>query len=470
MKTIIRYALISLLILSAHNFLSAEKTQLWTTTLNGGDNGLGVIYQVNNDGTNGAVAVNFNGLNGANPSGIMVEGHNNIIYGTTTAGGQFGTGVLFGFDATNNTYSVLHHFDTIDGWSPRDLLLASDGKIYGTTQLGGANRTSTSPFGAGVMYSFNPADNSFLKLIDFGTGFGECPQALMQAGADIYGLTRQGGANGVGTIFKYTAVPNPTVVKLYDFDNLNGALPTNCKLNQVNDHTLTGVTTWGGTHNMGVVFSFDVFQGVLTKLYDFDGAQGAYPTGTLFTVDNNVLFGTTLYGGQSNDGILYQFNLSRGQFADLHDFNGTGGAIPNGNLTLGSDNLVYGITTEGGATGTGTIFNFNINTGTFHTINDIQDVGGASSPSSNIVELVLSDLKEVPASTVSIYPNPAQDNLNIQTGDFKPEVINVIDVNGRVLVQTKFANQINIQNLPAGLYSIELKNSRSVSRTRFSKF
>src|SRR5436190_1563506 len=111
MKTAIPFSLTLLLtLLLVTTSFADERSQLWGSMTNGGTFGKGVLYFVNSDGTNGNVAVIFNGSNGANPSGNLVQGPGNILYGTAMAGGDSGCGVLFKINAVSKAFDVLHHF------------------------------------------------------------------------------------------------------------------------------------------------------------------------------------------------------------------------------------------------------------------------------------------------------------------------------------------------------------------------
>jgi uncharacterized repeat protein (TIGR03803 family) len=471
MRTLSHTFLLCLFALVKFNTLNAEDRALWTTMLGGGTNGLGVIYKVNNDGTDGAIAVAFNGANGANPSGNLVQAPDSKIYGTTTAGGNYNHGVLFSYDPASNSYRVVHHFDSVSGSSPRDLLMASDGKIYGTTEAGGTYNSATAEKGAGIMYSYDPATGTFTKLFDFRGIYGEAPQGLMQ-GSDnkLYGMTRQGGWNNTGVLFSYEPGAT-TITRLHDFDDATGTLPTNCKLMQAANHKLYGLTTWGGSNNMGTIFSYDIASAVFAKLYDFNGINGSYPSCTLLQANNGVLYGVTLYGGANGDGVIFKYNINTTTYGDLYDFNGAQGAVPFGSLIQGSDNLLYGMTTQGGTNGTGVIYNYDINTDNYNVIRDCDPSTGGSKPMSTLLELsgTATGIHEIADASIHIYPNPASQELVLETGVFTPEQISVYNVSGQQISKAKFATRLDISSLAAGTYLLELRKEDNVYRTRFVK-
>ncbi len=69
----------------------------------------------------------------------------------------------------------------------------------------------------------------------------------------------------------------------------------------------------------------------------------------------------------------------------------------------------------------------------------------------------------------NLFPNPAIDKVNIQTGAFVPNLITIIDADGRKISEQKFKPVIDVSALPAGLYFIEVKNSDTVLRNKLIK-
>ncbi|MDB5282125.1 MAG: hypothetical protein JWO06_1200 [Bacteroidota bacterium] len=450
-------------------YVNAGEKALWGTMLSGGSSNKGVIYKVNPDGSNGAVAVTFTGANGANPSGNMVEGPGDKLYGTTTAGGQYNYGVLFSFDLTTNQYVKLHDFDSVSGWAPRDLVLSTDGKIYGTTEAGGLHKTGTALQGSGIVYSYDLSNDSFTKLFDFDSTNGENPQGLMQASNNkLYGLTRQGGAYNAGVMYSYTL--GVGISKLFDFNPAtNGALPTNCKLIQASDNKLYGMTTWGGADNMGTLFNFDIASYRWHKLYDFNGVNGSYPSSSLVQANNGVLYGVSLYGGDHNYGVIFKYNVSTNGYANLYSFNGPQGAVPFGSMIQGSDDLLYGMTSQGGANGTGVIYDYNISSDNYEVVRDCGPAAG-DNPMSNLLELAgTTGIANVSAEQISLYPNPATSQVMIGYNGFKAESLKIYDSKGQLLLVTKYENQLQISDLRPGIYFIEMQKGQEFLRTRFTK-
>jgi uncharacterized repeat protein (TIGR03803 family) len=129
--------------------------------------------------------------------------------------------------------------------------------------------------------------------------------------------------------------------------------------------TLYGTTLYGGPDNDGVVYSVSIASGAEHVLYSFTaGSDGEYPAAGLLDI-NGTLYGTTLYGGGSSackNGCGTVFSISTsGAETVLHSFaGGSDGAYPRAALT-DLNGTLYGTTAAGGgapgcADGCGTIF------------------------------------------------------------------------------------------------------------------
>src|SRR5690242_11488655 len=79
----------------------------------------------------------FGELNGAVPSGVLVQGTNGNLYGTTQSGGSAEGGTVFRA-STSGAVTTIHNFcskaNCADGSLPMGgVVLGSDGNLYGTT-------------------------------------------------------------------------------------------------------------------------------------------------------------------------------------------------------------------------------------------------------------------------------------------------------------------------------------------------
>src|SRR5262249_45738637 len=143
--------------------------------------------------------------------GTMVYASDGYLYGGSFVKGTYNWGKLFRVD-TNGNYTQLVNFNGTNGGNPWGALIQGvDGNIYGTTVGGGASFTGMSPGGTVNGYGtiFRLTTNGvFTTLFSFGFTNGANPYAGLVQGRDgnFYGVCRNGGVGDStnGTIFKMT--------------------------------------------------------------------------------------------------------------------------------------------------------------------------------------------------------------------------------------------------------------------------
>jgi len=115
-------------------------------------------------------------------------------------------------------------------------------------------------------------------------------------------------------------------------------------------------TTIGGEIDLGTVFSVSG-DGALATLHSFHGADGDYPYGQLVEADDGNLYGTTIYGGPTSNGVAFRLT-PQGVFTILHNFGSSplDGTHPWGGVVQGKDGNFYGTTFDGGSNGVGTVY------------------------------------------------------------------------------------------------------------------
>lgn len=95
-------------------------------------------------------------------------------------------------------------------------------------------------------------------------------------------------------------------------------------------------------------------------LWTFSGADGSQPYGGLFRDAQGNLFGTTQYGGTFNLGTVFRLAAS-GKLTTLHSFTGRNdGSYPVAGLAINSKGELFGVASEGGSAGYGTIFSITL--------------------------------------------------------------------------------------------------------------
>jgi uncharacterized repeat protein (TIGR03803 family) len=243
--------------------------------------------------------------------------------------------------------------------------------LFGTTFKGGND-------GGGTINKFLPATNNLTVAKSFESiASGAYYTNFIQASdGKLYGMTSRGGSHNFGVIFSFDPFTS-TYIKLKDFDNTNGGNPYG-NLMHASDGKLYGMTNQGGSSNVGVIFSFDPSSSTYTKLKDFDNTNGANPYGSLVQASDGKLYGLTYGGGSSGSGVIFSFDLSASTYIKLKDFDNINGANPYGNLMQASDGKLYGMTSAGGSSNVGVIFSFDPSASTYTKLKDYNGANGAN--------------------------------------------------------------------------------------------
>jgi uncharacterized repeat protein (TIGR03803 family) len=266
----------------------------------GGVNGFGTIFKISPQG-NFATLYNFtNGADGGDPVAVPIQARDGNFYGTT-AGLNGNNGSVYKITSTGK-FTVLHAFNGPEGatlYGP--LVEATDGNFYGLTRFGGSN-------GLGTIFKMNHRGQ--LKVLhNFdGAGDGGNPSAagLIQASnGDFYGVAFEVGTFG-GALFKITQ--NGEFTNLHNFTGgSDGGCPV-AGLWQATDGNIYG-TVACPTEGIFRITP----DGVFTTLYTFTG-QNFSPQTQIMQHTNGILYGETPVGGAFDAGIFYSLDVGLSPF------------------------------------------------------------------------------------------------------------------------------------------------------------
>jgi uncharacterized repeat protein (TIGR03803 family) len=185
------------------------------------------------------------------------------------------------------------------------------------------------------------------------------PQAgLINVKGTLYGTTPFGGASGQGTVFALDPKTGAESV-LYSFCSQSGCTDGQqpyASLIDVNG-TVYGTAVGGGDSGGGIVFALDPETGTEKVLYSFCSqlkcADGQFPDTSLIDV-NDTLYGTTSSGDGYDGGTVFAFDLSTGTENVVYSFCSqekcADGYEPTANL-IDVKGTLYGITDMGGNNG-----------------------------------------------------------------------------------------------------------------------
>jgi uncharacterized repeat protein (TIGR03803 family) len=317
---------------------------------------------------------------GANPYGSLILS-NGTLYGMTSQGGAANGGVAFRMNVGGTGYTNLHSFSTSggNGLSPWAALTLTNSTLYGMTAAG-------SYWGSGLIFRVNTDGSSYTNLHSFvgGATNGSTPYgSLTLANGKLYGMTMHGGASDLGVLFRMnTDGSGYTNLHAFTGGATNGAYPSGDLV--LSGTTFYGMTSQGGSNNVGVVFRVNTDGSSYTNLHSFAGYpnEGASPPRSL-TLDGSALYGMTQSGGAANLGVVFKLNTDGSSYTNLHSFaGGTGdGATPCGSLTL-ANGWLYGMTSAGGVSNLGELFRISTDGGSYTNLHSFAGgAGDGASPS-----------------------------------------------------------------------------------------
>ena len=242
-------------------------------------------------------------------AGLIMDKSKNL-YGTTTTGGAYGNGAVFKVTPSGDE-TVLYSFGGYpDGNTPwGGVIMDTAGSLYGTTFYGGT-------YDDGTVFTLSPSGtetvlHNFSAYIGSGDGAYPLDSLIMDKSGNLYGTTEQGGAYGYGTVFELTPAGVETL--LYSFGSQPGdgsnAYPYAGVIRDAKGN-LYGTTIFGGADNDGMVFKVFNKGGVWkeTILHTFVGAPGDgwRPFAGLIMDKAGHLYGATYYGGAYNNGTVFE--------------------------------------------------------------------------------------------------------------------------------------------------------------------
>ncbi|HTK80497.1 MAG TPA: choice-of-anchor tandem repeat GloVer-containing protein [Rhizomicrobium sp.] len=316
-------------------------------------------------------------------------------------------------------YTELFNFDCAtdgcDPLSPALLAQGEDGVLYSTLQNGTVQSSD------GTIIDYAPGGTvDVLYRFQGQPPDGLGPQSGLTLGFDgaLYGATTNGGVPGKGTVFRLF---NGAMTVLYQFtDGDDGAYPwappvqtpdgnlygvtyngtnpgrayritpsgkfsviaslpskTTAPLVMGVDGNFYGTTQYGGASNQGTVFRLSS-KGKLTIIHSFDGShEGATPIAPVMIGADGKFYGTTSGGGQFSQGIVYRLASSGNGYQVLHNFQVSEGTSSTAGLVQGSDNYLYSVQSAGGANGYGTMYRVNTRGTKFRVLHQFTFQDGA---------------------------------------------------------------------------------------------
>ena len=280
-------------------------------------------------------------------------------------------------------YKTIFWFSRTDGAIPSAALLDVNGRLFGTTFLGGKA-------GCGVVFSIDSDGKDERVIHDFSENEGCGPLGLVYSTGSFYGIANRGATDNDGSVFRMHA--NGGVIWSSSLSgNPGGANPEGGPIYYRG--SVYGTTSSGGSgcpgQGCGTVFKADA-DGNTKIIYNFRGEQngkhdGQTPMAGLVEL-NGLLYGTTCDGGADDRGTIFTVTTSGGEKV-RHSFSGadSNGFCPQASLIVYKGNL-YGTTTAGGDYNFGTVFSYKPG-GSVHAVWSFGNGDDGKSPRSSLVEV-----------------------------------------------------------------------------------
>ena len=286
------------------------------------EDGCGVVYRVSHDKGvwTQKVLHDFTGTNdGSGPgAGVTFDAAGNL-YGMTPTGGAYGLGTIYQLvPGANDKWGlrVIHTFTGgIDGGtgSAGRLLLDESGSLFGVATIGGE-------FGQGIAFQLTPGSNGKFKMTTLYSFRGEPDAGFPYGGlvkddaGNLYGTSYYSGAHGDGAVYQLIPHGNGRYKEkvIHSFTGGDGGAYPISTLARIGG-AFYGTTSEEGSGGCGCGTIFKIEQDVNAKwqytvVYSFTGTpDAAFSYSGMLADGAGNLFGTTVHGGEDNDGAVFRF-------------------------------------------------------------------------------------------------------------------------------------------------------------------
>jgi len=313
-------------------------------------------------------SINTSDSNGAIPIGGM-ELYDNKLYGVCMNGGDDGIGVIYSIDPQNNdAYEIVHHFKAGSGGHPTCKPYLQGSVLYGFGNLGSTNKGD-------LIYSYDINTKSYTVLYDSNSGFAATTRDLFyrnnklylardlgiaefdlsnniidtyylgyeaSIGSTCYGFTynngngkwraifSKGGQNNKGSLCEFTwASDGIGFINIYSY-GIGGESPTTPLTDGLLGNQY-GLIPSNSLNSQSILYQFST-SGVKSILHTFTGGEMGR-----FVRIAPVLIGAKLYGvteaeGALNSGTIWSYDLETSSFETEKGLGFESGKAPLGGL------------------------------------------------------------------------------------------------------------------------------------------
>lgn len=354
---------------------------LWGVTAYGGNSSTssGTIFKVEMATGTASTVIEFSGTGatnkGALPIGPLVNDGAGNLWGVTNTGALGSNGSVFKIASSTGVLTTVLQLGSLTGanatvrYPLNGLTNDGEGNLWGLASVGGGAATW-------AVYKIKMSDGSFTKVAEQQPGGisykGRTPLAGLSGNATtpwLWGTTSVGGANNLGTLFRYnpsTRQHNTVVSFTGQTGTALGSKP-NGKVHVAADGIVWGTTEEGGASNLGTIFKYDPATSTFTTVQSFSSA-GIRPMAPLTGMSDGTIWGTTSNGLSGNGGTVFKIETTTSVVTVVHSFSSSTAAegyqLRSG-VAEDSGGFVWGTTTGGGTNNNGTLFKINRSSGAY---------------------------------------------------------------------------------------------------------
>lgn len=283
---------------------------------------------------------------------------NDIVYGTSVAGGTAGEGSLWKFDAVTDAITTPFECTSSSlGGHPDGVVSDPNGNIFGTERIGDS------------IWRWNPATGleRVSRFENLAQGVAPFGQLALKPDGSVFGVTSNGGTSGDGTFWQW---------------NQHGGILARSSLGAA---TAPGIASggvvmdsagniYGISNNLSSASPVTSLWrmsagGTFSKLVTFNAtAHGTFSIGSLAVDGSGAVYGVCVLGGEHDAGSLWKWaSGSLTRLASFHPSNHP--QRPRGGIAVAADgSAVYGTSRSGNVSEGGRLWSWTQSTGNLAAI------------------------------------------------------------------------------------------------------
>lgn len=390
----------------------------------------------------------------------------NKLYSVSKVGGIHGEGIIYEFDPATVTYTKKYDFEGgINGKQPSTLTRAGNGKFYGTA-VGGTPQPPNVPGGGGIIFEYDPVTNLFSKKLDFiyttngNAGVGINPigtPLILAANGKLYGKTTHG-------VFEYDITSNSLrPAGRYPWFGVNPAHPSLIEICRKPTYRYASTNHYIRCEGDSVYHDLQL-SSPASVVWKQNGVIVPSQTDSVLRLSPVSVADTGVWVAELTNAcgitVIQPVYISVGAaLADISLYNGVLQApVAESYQWIDCDNFNTPIAGE-------TYQTFvPVSNGSYAVI--ISN-GNNCTDTSACFAVNFVGMPEVSAASVSIFPNPAENNLQILTDEIVRSAV-VYDALGRPVIYSS-TSLMDVSSLAAGTYFLVIETETNRWRGTFLK-